>query len=180
MRMVFFASILILHDMDAKNNDIEEQLGITDKDYDVPIQNQGYAHTIALVVAVILPIIMVVSLILQSGFKGLFNIRFLLIVPIIAILYFIVRYTNNLASISVSDIEKRYDNIIVIEPQRINNGEPSRPKTIGLHVADGTTVPFTFVTRVDYEKHNTTFQHNGIIVLKDNKAAIMIEDNNSE
>jgi hypothetical protein len=166
--------------MDTKNDDIEKQLGITDKDYDVPIQNQGYAHMIALAAAIMLPIVMVVSLLIQSGIKGLFNIRFLLIVPIIAILYFIVRYTNNLASISVSDIEKRYDNIIIIEPQRINNGEPSRPKTIGIHVSDGSTAPFAFLTRYDYEKHNTTFQHNGIIVLKGNKAAIMIEDTSNE
>lgn len=166
--------------MEEKNGEAESET-FDDADYNIPIENKGFAHTIAIAVSVILPITMIVSLILQSGFMGLLNFRVLIIIPIIAILYFIVKYTDDFGSVSVENIEKQYDNIIIIEPVGISSKDDiKRPKRIGVHTSDGTIVPFTFITRYAYENNYTLGKHNGILTVKDGKAAVLVEDTNDD
>lgn len=166
--------------MEEKNGEAESET-FDDADYNIPIENKGFAHTIAIAVSVILPITMIVSLILQSGFMGLLNFRVLIIIPIIAILYFIVKYTDDFGSVSVENIEKQYDNIIIIEPVGISSKDDiKRPKRIGIHTSDGTIVPFTFITRYAYDNNYTLGKHNGILTVKDGKAAVLVEDTNDD
>ena len=164
--------------MEEKNDEAEAGT-FDDADYNIPIENKGFAHSIAIAALVILPITMIVSLILQSAFMGLLNFRVLIIIPIIAILYFIVKYTNGLGCVSVENIEKKYDNIIIIEPVEISSRDDiKRPKRIGVRTGDGTIVPFTFITRYAYDNNYTLGKHNGIITVKDGKAAVLVEDTN--
>lgn len=165
--------------MEEKNDEAESDRTFDDADYNIPIENKGFAHAIAIAASVILPITMIVSLILQSGFMGLLNFRVFIIIPIIAILYFIVKYTDDLGSVSVENIEKKYDNIIIIEPVEISSKDDiKRPKRIGVHTSDGTIVPFTFITRYAYDNNYTLGKYNGIITVKDGKAAVLVEDTN--
>lgn len=154
---------------------ISEQLGIKDDAYTIPVEKNDVPHLIATIACIAVPLIMLIGAFLASGLKAFLNWRLILIIPTVAILYFLVRATNGLGRVDVKDIEREYPDLVIVDDTD-DSDDPQRPKFIQIRTYDEANANFTVVMRNDWENNMTNRRLEGILVVKNGKAAVMIEN----
>lgn len=154
---------------------ISQQLGIKDDDYTVPVEDNGLPHVLAIIAMIGVPAMMIIGSFIADGLKALINWRMLLVIPTIAILYVIVRATKSLGRVYSKDIEKEYPELVVIDGTD-DSDDPKRPQSITVRTDDEANATFTVVLREDWDNDMAmTRRHQAILVVKDKKAAVMVE-----
>lgn len=160
---------------DQQWESVSEQLGIKDGEYVVPVEPFDTPHFIAVIACIGIPSMMFIGSFLADGFRAFLNIRMLLLIPVIGLFYLIVKWTDGLGRVDVKDIERAYPDIIVIDGND-EGDEPKRPATLNIRVRDDSTASFTMVTRQDWESDLASRRRQGVLVVKNGKAAVMVED----
>lgn len=158
-----------------KNESVSEQLGIKDSEYIIPVEPFEIPHFIAIIASIAIPAMMFIGSIIADGWRAFTNSRMLLIIPVIIIFYLAVKWTKDLGMVDVKDIERAYPDIVIVDDTD-DSDDPSRPSTLKIRTNDDSTASFTMVTRQDWESNMPFRRRQGVLVVKNGKAAVMVED----
>lgn len=158
-----------------KNESVSEQLGIKDSEYIIPVEPFEIPHFIAIIASIAIPAMMFIGSIIADGWRAFTNSRMLLIIPVIIIFYLAVKWTKDLGMVDVKDIENAYPDIVIVDDTD-DSDDPSRPSTLKIRTNDDSTASFTMVTRQDWESNMPFRRRQGVLVVKNGKAAVMVED----
>lgn len=158
-----------------KTESVSEQLGIKDSEYIIPVEPFEIPHFIAIIASIAIPAMMFISSIIADGWRAFTNSRMLLIIPVIIIFYLAVKWTKDLGMVDVKDIENAYPDIVIVDDTD-DSDDPSRPSTLKIRTNDDSTASFTMVTRQDWESNMPFRRRQGVLVVKNGKAAVMVED----
>lgn len=158
-----------------KNESVSEQLGIKDSEYIIPVEPFEIPHFIAIILSIAIPSVMFIGSFVADGWKALVNFRMLLLIPIIIIFYLAVKWTKDLGRVDVKDIERAYPDIVIVDGTD-ESDDPKRPSTLNIRTSDDSTASFTMVTRQDWESNMPFRRRQGVLVVKNGKAAVMVED----
>lgn len=158
-----------------KTESVSEQLGIKDSEYIIPVEPFEIPHFIAIIASIAIPAMMFIGSIIADGWRAFTNARMLLIIPVIIIFYLAVKWTKDLGMVDVKDIENAYPDIVIVDDTD-DSDDPSRPSTLKIRTNDDSTASFTMVTRQDWESNMPFRRRQGVLVVKNGKAAVMVED----
>lgn len=158
-----------------KTESVSEQLGIKDSEYIIPVEPFEIPHFIAIIASIAIPAMMFIGSIIADGWRAFTNSRMLLIIPVIIIFYLAVKWTKDLGMVDVKDIERAYPDIVIVDDTD-DSDDPSRPSTLKIRTNDDSTASFTMVTRQDWESNMPFRRRQGVLVVKNGKAAVMVED----
>ena len=144
--------------------------------YDVPMDD-GLMHVISIIMLIIMPISSIIGAVRAVGIQGLVSPRFLLLVPMVAILAFWERWARNVAYVDVSAIEEYAPAIVVVEKpmDKLSTVRPARPKRVRVSKRHDADIMFHFVLRSDWDD-NKYHVHDGVIVSDGTNAAVLIPD----
>lgn len=166
------------HDVNASNGDnankepsLSSKLDIPDSAYNIPVEENSIPHLIAVIAMIILPLIMIVGSFIADGLKAFVNPRMLFIIPVVIILWFAAKWTDDMGRIDVTEVEKLYPDIVIINPEEGNG--PSRPKYINIRMSDDSTSDFTVVMKDDWEANMAFRRQTASFIMKNGKAAII-------
>lgn len=158
-----------------KTESVSEQLGIKDSEYIIPVEPFEIPHFIAIIASIAIPAMMFIGSIIADGWRAFTNARMLLIIPVIIIFYLAVKWTKDIGMVDVKDIENAYPDIVIVDDTD-DSDDPSRPSTLKIRTNDDSTASFTMVTRQDWESNMPFRRRQGVLVVKNGKAAVMVED----
>ena len=158
-----------------KTESVSEQLGIKDSEYIIPVEPFEIPHFIAIIASIAIPAMMFIGSIIADGWRAFTNPRMILIIPVIIIFYLAVKWTKDLGMVDVKDIENAYPDIVIVDDTD-DSDDPSRPSTLKIRTNDDSTASFTMVTRQDWESNMPFRRRQGVLVVKNGKAAVMVED----
>ena len=158
-----------------KTESVSEQLGIKDSEYIIPVEPFEIPHFIAIIASIAIPAMMFIGSIIADGWRAFTNARMLLIIPVIIIFYLAVKWTKDLGMVDVKNIENAYPDIVIVDDTD-ESDDPSRPSTLKIRTNDDSTASFTMVTRQDWESNMPFRRRQGVLVVKNGKAAVMVED----
>ena len=166
------------HDVNASNGDnankepsLSSKLDIPDSAYNIPVEENSIPHLIAVIAMIILPLIMIVGSFIADGLKAFINPRMLFIIPVVIILWFAAKWTDDMGHIDVTEVEKLYPDIVIINSEESN--DPSRPKYINIRMSDDSTSDFTVVMKDDWEANMAFRRQTASFIMKNGKAAII-------
>lgn len=160
---------------EQRQESVSEQLGIKDSEYVIPVEPFDTPHFIAVIACIGIPSMMFVGSFLADGARAFLNPRMLLLIPVIVLFWLVVKWTDGLGSVDVEDIERTYPDIIVIDGND-ESDDPKRPVKLNIRTKDDSTASFTMVTRQDWESNLASRRRQGVLVVKNGKAAVMVED----
>lgn len=166
------------HDVNASNGDnankepsLSSKLDIPDSAYNIPVEENSIPHLIAVIAMITLPLIMIVGSFIADGLKAFINPRMLFIIPVVIILWFAAKWTDDMGHIDVTEVEKLYPDIVIINSEEGN--DPSRPKYINIRMSDDSTSDFTVVMKDDWEANMAFRRQTASFIMKNGKAAII-------